>query len=158
MRIHPDPEGTALAAELAEKLTALHAAQLDASVSSWDAAIQELSSRLARDGRDECDPAVLLASMEREVAELEPCLVEYRAVERIESAQAIDWERRAMIAVAEGRADLAQQAQTRMRVHLDDAGSAAQEAAALAPIIDACRAAIAALRASIEQKEVPLPR
>ncbi len=83
-----------------------------------------LNSKASTDERallariEQCvNPAAMLPVLEREATELQPHIEELRRTVATERKASEDWERRAMLAVKEGRDDLARQALVRFGQH-----------------------------------------
>jgi phage shock protein A len=107
------------------------------------------------DASDAQEPAVVLATLERELSDLERQCAEHRQTADAETREATEWERRAMAAIREGRDVVARQALTRLTEYVTAAAAASDEAAALEGVCEAYRNALAAVRATVGGEAPP---
>lgn len=125
-------------------------ARLDSLVAAWEQSIaaQRASHRhTATPGHR--TSADVLSELERELRALEIVSDEHRRIADAEIAKAEDWERKAMVSIRDGHADLARRALQRQQEFHASAQAAANEAAAIDSVRDPYRNAVLAVRATL---------
>ncbi|MEP6621035.1 MAG: hypothetical protein ABJE47_17040 [bacterium] len=137
-------------------------AHLDAGIAAFNAFVVALQHRDVPEARvrvkaARLSPHKIAAELEREA---EALAAHFRAVaqlQTVEMARASDWERRAMLAVQDGRDDLARHALVRCGQHQAQADQLAAELTEWNLVHDQYRVTIALLRQDAKQGEVHPP-
>jgi len=135
--------------EARDALVAAYAARLDALLASWQLAID--AKRKAPITAGNAPPRTapeVLAELEHELADLERHCIEQRQSAESEDQQAKNWEQRAMMALRDGREDLAREALARQQDHLTTATEQEAEAIELEAVRDSYRNAVTAVKAT----------
>jgi len=139
-------------AEAMDAIVATLSTRLDTLLASWQLGINaqrkapiDAAQGTPRSARE------LLPELERELADLEAKCAQLRQEAEDEARQASDWEQRAMMALQQGREDLARQALARQQDHAAAASVQEAEVQALEAVRDSYRNAVTAVRESIDR-------
>ena len=134
-------------ASAAEAEMALHllSARLRDAVSIWETLIWELSRVPERPTRRGGDRAAQLVRLEAALAEAEREAEAMRQIAAEEDAAAAGWRRRALLAMVQGRDDLARQCAARLREHREAGRTIAYELIRLEALAAAFRETLAAM-------------
>ncbi|HKW12564.1 MAG TPA: hypothetical protein VJO33_19405 [Gemmatimonadaceae bacterium] len=148
-------ERTGVAAEAADAIVATLSARLDALLASWQRTVQAEAKATARTENVKPRPAAdVLTDLQREINDLDLRIATLQHEVDTENNQAENWEQRAMIALRDGREDLAKQAVHEQQLHANAAASQESEVVELEAVRGAYRSAVAAVQAS--QRPAPI--
>lgn len=140
------------AAEAVDAIVATLSTRLDTLLASWQLGIDAQRKAPIDAGKGTPRPARdLLPELERELADLERKCAELRREVDDETAQAADWEQRAMMALRDGREDLARQAIAHQGDHAAAASVQETEVQALEAVRDSYLNAVTAVKESIDR-------
>ena len=139
-------------AEAIDAIVATLSTRLDTLLASWQLGINAQRKAPIDAGKGTPRSArELLPELERELADLEAKCAELWQEAEHEARQASDWEQRAMMALQEGREDLARQALARQADHAAAAAVQEAEEQALEAVRDSYRNAVMAVKDSIDR-------
>ena len=137
-------------AEAIDAIVATLSTRLDTLLASWQLGIDARRKAPIDAGKGTPRSArELLPELERELADLEAKCAELLQGAEDEARQASDWEQRAMMALQDGREDLARQALARQADHAAAASVQEAEVQALEAVRDSYRNAVTAVKESI---------
>ena len=139
-------------AEAIDAIVATLSTRLDTLLASWQLGINAQRKAPIDAGKGTPRSArELLPELERELADVEAKCAELRQEAEDEAHQASDWEQRAMIALQEGREDLARHALARQQDHAAAASVQEAEVQALEAVRDSYLNAVTAVKESIDR-------
>jgi hypothetical protein len=132
---------------------ALLSGQVDGLIAAWERTIASAQAGASgpAGGAPSADPAAALAELEHQLGAMDRELAELREQADGEARLAGEWQGRAMIAVRDGRDDMARSAVRRQQEHRDAADALDAEVEATTELADAYRKAITTIRATLQR-------